>query len=360
MKGCINKNDRLYRRRLQQSGLEESVFDTFVSLYMDNYGRYPELDELPSTGSHQYLAEQLNLKEKSGTIYANIDKVLETTTSESLEEATVKLNDEYRDLEIELTPLLTSNTIVSIKKRPNKFTKKVNNIENETKYNKYKSSAVLRNITAKLERINGIKINCISRLEMPTEIKENVETAGQVKGFIYNGEIYINTDNATIDTPIHEMLHLLLGSLKFSNNDLYNSIVDAVSQSENYNYLASQFNNRATSDINEELFVTEFAKHLTNQNSVFNTIDPTVVNNILYNINRVLDTAIFGANSVSTLSTPNIMDSSIMDLSNTLGSMLLKGEYMGTVDYHSAEAARILANQKSDLMEKGILTENCE
>jgi hypothetical protein len=35
--------------------------------------------------------------------------------------------------------------------------------------------------------------------------------------FEYDGEIYINVDRASVDTPIHEMMHLLIGSLRFSN-----------------------------------------------------------------------------------------------------------------------------------------------
>jgi hypothetical protein len=39
----------------------------------------------------------------------------------------------------------------------------------------------------------------------------------QAKAFIYNGNIYLNIDNATIDSPIHEMLHILLGSMSRNN-----------------------------------------------------------------------------------------------------------------------------------------------
>jgi hypothetical protein len=41
------------------------------------------------------------------------------------------------------------------------------------------------------------------------------------KAFIKNGTIYINIDNATIDSPIHEMLHLFIGSISFSNPQLF-------------------------------------------------------------------------------------------------------------------------------------------
>jgi len=43
----------------------------------------------------------------------------------------------------------------------------------------------------------------------------------QSKAFIYNGNIYVNIDNATIDSPIHEMLHILLGSMSRYNPSLF-------------------------------------------------------------------------------------------------------------------------------------------
>jgi hypothetical protein len=43
----------------------------------------------------------------------------------------------------------------------------------------------------------------------------------QAKAFIYNGNIYVNIDNATADSLVHEMLHILLGSMSRNNPSLF-------------------------------------------------------------------------------------------------------------------------------------------
>jgi hypothetical protein len=62
----------------------------------------------------------------------------------------------------------------------------------------------------------GINISYITN----DDLIEDVDV-GSAKAFIKNGTIYINVDNATIDSPIHEMLHLFIGSISLSNPQLF-------------------------------------------------------------------------------------------------------------------------------------------
>ena len=62
----------------------------------------------------------------------------------------------------------------------------------------------------------GINIQYIDNSDLIEDV--DVNTA---KAFIKNGTIYINVDNATIDSPVHEMLHLFIGSISFSNPQLF-------------------------------------------------------------------------------------------------------------------------------------------
>jgi hypothetical protein len=50
---------------------------------------------------------------------------------------------------------------------------------------------------------------------------QEVVNAANAKGFILNGEVYINTDNCTIDTKVHELMHLFLGSIRMIDPKLY-------------------------------------------------------------------------------------------------------------------------------------------
>jgi hypothetical protein len=41
-------------------------------------------------------------------------------------------------------------------------------------------------------------------------------------------------DVADVDAPIHEMSHMLLGSLKYQNRELYTQLIDIAEQLPNY------------------------------------------------------------------------------------------------------------------------------
>lgn len=54
-----------------------------------------------------------------------------------------------------------------------------------------------------------------------------------VKGFVRNGEIYINSSNATDEDLFHEYTHIMLGILKAKNYENYQDLVTLVAESEN-------------------------------------------------------------------------------------------------------------------------------
>jgi hypothetical protein len=87
-----------------------------------------------------------------------------------------------------------------------------------------------------------------------------ISDASTAAAFIYQGDIYVNEDIAGTDSKVHELLHVLMGAMKFKNPELYANMVSIVENLENYNDLVAQYPNRARMDINEEIFVTEYAK----------------------------------------------------------------------------------------------------
>jgi hypothetical protein len=58
------------------------------------------------------------------------------------------------------------------------------------------------------------------------------------------------------------------------------------------------------SDIQEEIFVEELAKFLVKEPSVFDEVDPSIMNFVMYNIKRDIDSIVFGKRSVKTLEDP--------------------------------------------------------
>lgn len=114
----------------------------------------------------------------------------------------------------------------------------------------------------------GINITYIDNDELIDNVDVNA-----AKAFIKNGTIYVNVDNATIDSPIHEMLHLFIGSINFSNPQLFQQLMSIVSDIPNIEERIALFEgSRTMDDILEEIFVEELSKFVTGQNSLFDNL----------------------------------------------------------------------------------------
>lgn len=362
---CLNKERSTgeYQTKLKQSGISQFRFDVFVSNFKERHGRYPELDEIPGADSENYIIESLGIKKEGDFNMIAKEDLMNKLGVESTQQAQIKLNNIYRDKEITVVPLVDS-CIVNIKNRPSKYGESSKmSVELQNIFDTAPdapASIVLSTIVEGLSDKYGIGIRTITTSELKNDKwKGVVQDPNNTKAFIYNGDIYINTDNATIDSPVHEMLHLILGSLKYSNNDLYNSLVQSMESIPDYRIRIKEFTNRSISDINEEIFVTEFSKYLTGQDTILKNLDSNTLYEIFYNMNRVLDSAIFGKDSVSKLSPNEEFNSSLADLCKKLQSTITKNTSTGTFDRYSSEVKRIMSNEKADLMREGKLKEIC-
>lgn len=360
MAKCLNTNTMEYRQKLRMSGMSEFSFRAFTSKFVESNGRYPELDELPNANSQPYLEKALEVTNNEGISAVQNDKILEYTQSSSISEANIALNNLYRDLEIKLLPII-KKSVIEVKERPTKFRSTYNNdLLIDTKVDPSMNLGVMNNIVERLSSLYGINFIAITNEELSTSKWDGiVDDAKSTNAFIYNGDVYINLDNAKIDAPVHELLHMILGSMRFTDPSTYYGLVDAMEGIPMYESRAQEYKNRTRSDINEELFVSEMAKYLTGQSNVIKDLDKQVLNRVFYHMNRVLDSSIFGVQSVSTMDTGSLFRSSIVELCSGLGSELTNKSYIGTIDKASAENHRVMANAKSDLMREGKLKEFC-
>lgn len=347
----INKNSARYQALKNMSGIPEFVLDSTISRFQNEFNREPELDELPKVNSEPYFKKTLNVKEFSNLNSLDTNEILRYTASDTIEEANIKLNKQYKDLELTLTPFSTF-TSVEIKHRPSEYGEIKPQIELEESYSPEKSRIIINESLNKMSKLYGINI-----IPVTTEEIHNIPNAGVVKGFVHNGDIYINTDNATIDTPIHELMHIFLGGVRYSDPTTYFKLVDSVEQLERYSELALQFPNKTRGDLNEEIFVQEFAKHVTDQPSLFDNMDISILSKITYEVLRNIDTVISGEHSIKTLS-GNIFSNSILDLSVKLQSSNINNTQEGTLTPDVVH--RTLANYKEDLKKNNILEERCD
>lgn len=349
---CSLKNHGKFQT-LKKSGLSDSIILDRMSQFEEQYGRFPELDELPGANSLSDLKKEISMKSsKNGTNYTSTDKVLASTNTNSIQEANAALNNSHRDLDIELQTI-GNTTLVKVKSRPSEYNILDTNIETNIPKTLDQQKIGLQNALDKMRQCYGINIQYIDNDELIEDVDVN-----SAKAFIKNGTIYINIDNSTIDSPIHEMLHLFIGSISFSNPQLFQQLLSSIQTLPNIEDRVQMFSgSRTMNDILEEIFVEELAKFVTGQKSIFDNFQKDVISQILYDIKRDIDTIIDGNYSVKSLDNNEIFDKSLKDLAEYLESSTFNINIASGLN--NAMAHRILANVKSDLLKSGELREEC-
>ena len=355
MNYCEIKDTQRAQTLQQMSGLSEFSVNSFIKGFQKINGEnaYPELDEIPYANSEEHLNKQLDIKSTKNSKYTTIDKLKEVTGTDTPEEATIAINREHKDLEVHLNSI-GSAVIVETLHRPSEYNdEEVEEKEIDFDGSRESNSVILRDALNRLQKYYGIQMIPITK----SELSNNPEFEGipAAQAFILNGNIYINTDSATIDAPIHEQLHLFLGSIRFGNPNLYFQLVQSTEQLPNFNILAQEFPGRTMNDVQEEIFVNELAKHITGQSSMFDNIEQPIINTIMYNIKRDIDSIVFGKQSVKSLS--SIFEKSLKQLGEELNSDNFDIDTLGTLD--DATIHRIMANTKEDLMNKNELMQDC-
>lgn len=109
--------------------------------------------------------------------------------------------------------------------------------QNKTSFNQTKENQeeVLAEVTDRLKQ-SGLANNVyqMSNSEIEAKLAElgegNVEKTAA--GFTYQGDVYLNTDAMSLDTPIHEFGHLHLDWLKENRNDLYKAGVSLIGKNK--------------------------------------------------------------------------------------------------------------------------------
>lgn len=354
---CINENSREYQTLKKQSGLSDFVLSAYVGDFLETHDRFPYLDELPEADSSKAISEDLSLNKDNTTKTENI---LQATNTNTVEEAVPVLNDKYRDKEIEVLEV-GSKSKVYITTRPSTIQNQNEETDKQVKtdsnnYENVNSFAFFNEIIDKLQTLYGINIIPITNAELSQDRWASITGTKGIKSFIYNGNIYINIDIATIDSPVHEFLHLLFGSMKYQNRALYDQLVGQAEQFDSYNTISQNYPNRTKGDINEEVFVTELAKYLTGQNNAISNLDQSIQNEIIYNVNRTLDTVLMGENSVKCVENPYIMN--LKTLAKLVNSSTMISEKRGSLS--DATLNRMMANTKSELMKNKELREECQ
>lgn len=83
-------------------------------------------------------------------------------------------------------------------------------------------------------------------------------TTRNARGFVKNGEIYINVDRAEDDTVVHEFSHLYLADAKVNSPNEYYSVLSRVRNTGTWKYMREipEYQNKRGSDFDEEVLAT--------------------------------------------------------------------------------------------------------
>lgn len=358
MNTCINTKSIEFQNAAKRSGLSDFEFAVNINIHQSKQRKYgmseneltfPQLDQIIGADSTQYLIEHIKLKNNC----ANISDLLYYTNKDNIEDAIIELNNIHRDLEINVLPL-NEQCFIQINKRPTSYYNKQSN-----KFDVSSDIRALFPIFNKLATIYGIKFNNITTQELITNEKfKNVLDAKHTNGFILDGEIYINSDIADIDTPIHEMAHLLLGGIKYQNFKLYDDLISLSEKLPNYSDLIKLYPGRTRSDVNEEIFVTELAKFAANKPSLLQNLPMYVQDELLYNMTRLLDSILMGDLSSNIISCENRFNKSLPEIAEIVNSNIFENISRATLTQSNIH--RILNNKKSDLLKNNELIEECQ
>lgn len=358
---CINTFDPKYQHLKSIIDNESSQFLNSYALYfLQNKNRLPRLDEIPGATSIDYLKKILNAKQidKNAYISQNED-ILKYTNKDNIQDAIHSINNYlHPDLEVDIVDC-GKTSIVTANQRPNSNNVITDPIDIETDVSKSKNKIVLTNMLYKLGKLYGINFIPITTEELQQKKWDSIiPNSGYVNAFIYEGNIYINIDNASIDAPIHELSHIFIGALRFINPTLYLQMISSVEQLPMYQKLIHQFPDRSRNDINEEIFVTETAKYLAGQKSYINSLPDNYIDEIMYNMQRVLDSMLFGQISVKNIPQYDVIHSSLLKLGREVQSTKFNNDTIIGADF--AYINRTLNNIKADLLRDNKLIEECQ
>lgn len=286
---CINKQTIEYEDLKRSSTLSSNVLDAYCIDFQNKHNRMPRLDEIPGSKSSQFLKEELKVNRFNGV---SNEKLFEYTGTNSVQEAVVNLNNHYVDTETSAIDL-GETSLIQFKQRPDTLSKEI-----ETYYTPdiLGSNEVIIDGLNKLRTLYGYDIKEVTQFELDSEEWSELMPKNKlVNGFIYNGNIYVNVDRMTSDTRVHEMLHLLVGAIRFTNPNLYQELLQATANIPNIAEIM-QVNHfdKTQNDALEEIFVEELSKKLVGMPSKLNNLSKEQLYEINYNVKRILDTLLDG------------------------------------------------------------------
>ena len=343
-------------RRLQRStGLQEGPLKASIAYCNEVNGEWPPYCQawrLPGVNSEKAFRESLKVNETYNS--TDLETVLDYTNTTDLDSAIIELNQNHFTDAITTGIQLDKKVILNRTQLPSPYVQR-----NSESVDHTQNTFFIESQLDQLATLYGINTHSVSTSDLQAlGILEKVPESAQVSAFILNGDIYVNTDHMTANSRGHEMLHVLLGSIKYTMPQVYEDLINTVRGLENIDYRASLYSGRTEHDILEEIFVEEYSRYLKGYDSYLNELDPRMLNRVNASVSHMLDIILQGDNSVELLPKNVQFGLTLRDLADNVNAHTMKLDAQGFLN--SATMHRIMGNLKSNLMKSGNLKEVCK
>lgn len=219
-------------------------------------------------------------------------------------------------------------------------------------YSNQDSPEIITKLSQFLTEKYNVKINLVSNEEM-SKFKGISSNAA---AFVYNGEIFINLDKASVEEPLHELLHLVLMTLKFKDPDKYYMLINSIQNHPLFYDVAKLYEGSINTEKLEETFVKllsqTFRKKVLKQgiftNSAFNQA-------ISESVDELLNLTI----STESEDAFDLFGNSVGEIMTFFGSKLLGAEN-GLIDNKSTIHMLGILGTINNLITNGNLKEECK
>lgn len=306
---CINKNSVEFRALKQRSNLPESYLAAICADFQERLDRFPHLDEIKGANSENYLTEELSIK--NGTTTER--QIYGLTGKNGLQSSQVWINNNFRDLEVEFSPFF-DGVKVYITHRP--ITKEISTPVNHSKVN---NTLVIEEIVSKLRDVYGLPVESI--------ITEDLNEYKESPIFFENGITYVNADALTLDTPIIELIPLLITSL--NGTEIYDKLIKG----------------------NEIEFSRELRDRIIDKSKKLQFLPTNMQYELMYNMKRTLDSILMGESSIKDINDDILFNSTLKSLARIVNSKIDVSD--------SSISSLDLEEKHKQLIEEGKVTEYC-
>ena len=227
--------------------------------------------------------------------------------------------------------LETINNVLGIKE-----SKEINPLK------EYQSTEILIAMKSLLDSKFGINIQFVTSKD------------SNLKAYTSNGEYFINTDKASISDPLHEFLHIVLASMKFSNPKEYRTMVESVSSHPLFSEVSLNYQ-EANLDILEETFIRLFSQTVTHEISQSGVFTEDSFNNaVKLGITNMLGLS----TSLEDEYSYELLDTELKEILTKFGSSLIENS---DSLYNKENSINMIATSSTirQLLKSGELKEEC-